>query len=111
MSPAGHHDPSIPFPAPPTRTACQQAPRTFDVDRGEITDPAATDRIRQAKTACRACPIATACLRWALANPTLTRTNVWAATTAPERAALRKRLVGRLGPNWVGVMARQRSST
>ncbi|MET7458307.1 WhiB family transcriptional regulator [Streptomyces sp. NPDC005574] len=104
-----HHDPRIPFPVPATPTACRRTPQAFDVDRGEVSDLTAADRIRQAKAACRACPAAAACMRWALAHPALTRTNVWAATTAPERAALRKRLVGRLGPDWIGVIARQSS--
>ncbi|MFJ9482668.1 WhiB family transcriptional regulator [Streptomyces mirabilis] len=111
MSPTLELDKRIPLPTPATPTACHSNPQAFDVDRGEVTDPAAADRIQRAKTTCRTCPIAAACLRWALTHPDLTRTNVWAATTAPERAALRKRLAGRLGPNWVGVIARHSSDT
>ncbi|MEV5785067.1 WhiB family transcriptional regulator [Streptomyces sp. NPDC052287] len=95
----------IPLPTPATRTACRNDTQTFDVERGEVTDPAAADRIRQAKATCRTCPIATACLRWALTHPDLSRGGVWAATTAPERAALRRRLEKRLGPDWVNVLA------
>ena len=96
----------IPFPTPPTPTACRRIPRMFDVDRGEATDPAAADRIETAKAACRRCPVAESCLRWALAHPDATRTNVWAATTAGERTRLRARLARRLGPNWTAALAR-----
>ncbi|MFF0001441.1 WhiB family transcriptional regulator [Streptomyces avermitilis] len=94
----------IPLPTPATLTACHSNPKAFDVDRGEVTDPAAADRIRQAKATCRTCPIAEACLRWALAHPDQTRIGVWAATTAPECATLRRRLKSRLGPDWVDVL-------
>jgi WhiB family redox-sensing transcriptional regulator len=95
----------IPFPTPASPTACRRDPRTFDVSRGEVTAPAAASRIRAAKAACRRCPIAADCLRWALANPDQTPTNVWAATTAGERTVLRTRLARRLGPNWIEVLA------
>ncbi|MCX5055077.1 WhiB family transcriptional regulator [Streptomyces sp. NBC_00474] len=97
---------SIPFPTPATPTECRRSPRTFDVARGEATDPVAADRIRAAKAACRRCPIAESCLRWALANPDQTPTNVWAATTAGERTLLRSRLARRLGPDWIDALAR-----
>ncbi|MEV6533680.1 WhiB family transcriptional regulator [Streptomyces sp. NPDC051639] len=97
--------PRIPLPAPAKRTGCRTDPQTFDVERGEVTDTAAADRIRRAKATCRACPIAAACLRWALAHPDLSRGGIWAATTDPERAALRRRLEARLGPDWVNILA------
>ncbi|MFI1786460.1 hypothetical protein [Streptomyces rubiginosohelvolus] len=50
---------------------------------------------------------ATECLKWALANPGLAQTGVWAATTKRERKRLRKRLVARLGDDWPGVVADQ----
>ncbi|WUS43364.1 WhiB family transcriptional regulator [Streptomyces mirabilis] len=84
MGPALELDQRIPLPTPATPTACHSNPQAFDVDRGEVTDPAAADRIRQAKATCRTCPIAAACLRWALTHPDLTRIGVWAATTAFE---------------------------
>ncbi|MET8291362.1 WhiB family transcriptional regulator [Streptomyces sp. NPDC005132] len=95
----------IPLPTPATRTACRNDPQTFDVERGEVTDSAAADGIRQAKATCRTCPIATACLRWALTHPDLSRGGVWAATTEPERTKLRKRLKSRLGSGWAEVLA------
>ncbi|MEU0034676.1 WhiB family transcriptional regulator [Streptomyces sp. NPDC006333] len=103
--------PRIPLPAPATRTGCRTDPQTFDVERGEVSDPAAADRIRRAKTTCRACPIAVACLRWALIHPDLSRDGVWAATTAPERATLRRRLEVRLGPGWAEALARKEPAT
>ncbi|MGW1616845.1 WhiB family transcriptional regulator [Streptomyces sp. NPDC002285] len=95
-----------PFPTPASPTACRRSPQTFDVVRGELTDPATASRIRAAKAACRRCPIAADCLRWALANPDQTPTSVWGATTAGERTVLRTRLARRLGPNWIQVLAR-----
>ncbi|MEU2865998.1 WhiB family transcriptional regulator [Streptomyces mirabilis] len=111
MGPTLELDQRIPLPTPATPTACHSNPQAFDVDRGEVTDPAAADRIRQAKATCRTCPIAAACLRWALTHPDLTRIGVWAATTAPDRTALRRRLENRLGPNWVDVLAAETPST
>ncbi|MFJ4931660.1 WhiB family transcriptional regulator [Streptomyces sp. NPDC088736] len=97
--------PRIPLPSPTTQTGCRTDPQTFDVERGEVTDKAAADRIRRAKATCRTCPIAEACLRWALAHPDLSRGGIWAATTDPERAALRRRLEARLGQDWVNILA------
>ncbi|MER7577468.1 WhiB family transcriptional regulator [Streptomyces sp. NPDC126514] len=84
-----------PFPAPVTPTACRRNPQLFDFDYGDGANPAAADRVRQVKAACRACPVAETCLRWALAHPQLTPTNVWAATTPRERSALRKNIADR----------------
>ncbi|MEU8952452.1 WhiB family transcriptional regulator [Streptomyces sp. NPDC048489] len=95
----------IPLPTPATRTACRTDSRAFDVERGQVSDPAEADRIRQAKAGCRTCPVAAACLRWALLHPDLSRDGVWAATTAPDRSALRRRLEERLGPQWTDVLA------
>ncbi|WP_398691773.1 hypothetical protein [Streptomyces atratus] len=47
------------------------------------------------------------CLKWVLANPDLTKTGVWAATTKRDRTQLRKQLVARLGEDWIGVVAEQ----
>ncbi|MFE4061641.1 hypothetical protein ACFXP3_36040, partial [Streptomyces sp. NPDC059096] len=52
-------------------------------------------------------PIVNGCLKWALANPDLATSGVWAATTAPERNELRGQLVERLGDDWVGALAEQ----
>ncbi|GAB2606878.1 hypothetical protein GCM10027168_44660 [Streptomyces capparidis] len=81
------------------------------------TEKARAREIARAKRACAACPVVADCLKWALANPDLTRVGVWAATTPRDRAALRRRLVDRLGEDWVGVVsardqaARQRTPT
>jgi len=101
-------DARIPFPYSPTPTACRTQPQTFAYDRGTGSDPEVRARIAQAKFACRRCPIATACLQWALAHPELTPEGIWAATTATERTGLRNRLVARLGKDWVGVVAGRR---
>ncbi|WP_329021702.1 MULTISPECIES: WhiB family transcriptional regulator [unclassified Streptomyces] len=50
-----------------------------------------------ARRACSGCPIVTDCLKWALANPGLPPTGVWAATTKRERTRLRNQLAARLG--------------
>jgi WhiB family redox-sensing transcriptional regulator len=44
-------------------------------------------------------------LKWALANPHLTPTGVWAATTQRDRNRLRRNLRERLGDDWIGVVA------
>ncbi|MEW1724711.1 WhiB family transcriptional regulator [Streptomyces sp. NPDC093109] len=103
-------DPRIPFPSSATATACQPDPARFVHEYGAGADDRA--RIEQAKAACTACPLAVACLKWALANEKLTPTGIWAATTARQRTALRKTLVERLGPDWAGagaVAARDRT--
>ncbi|MER6441305.1 WhiB family transcriptional regulator [Streptomyces sp. NPDC001185] len=102
----------IPLPAPAEgTTACRTDPRAFDVERGQVSDPAEADRIRKAKAGCRTCPVAAACLRWALIHPDLSRDGVWAATTAPDRSALRRRLEARLGPQWAEVLATKAPAT
>ncbi|MEU1458850.1 WhiB family transcriptional regulator [Streptomyces avermitilis] len=94
-------DPRIPFPYSPTPTACRAAPQLFVHDVGDFD----RERAEQAKAVCRTCPIATACLKWALANPQLTTEGIWAATTPRQRTALRHQLTQRLGRDWVAVVA------
>ncbi|MCZ7430106.1 WhiB family transcriptional regulator [Streptomyces sp. WMMC1477] len=102
-------DPRIPFPTPAAPTACRTHPGWFSHER--TTGDAAKD-IERAKTACSGCPIAHACLKWALANPAHTQVGVWAGTTPRQRAGLRRRLVARLGEDWVGaVVAREEEQT
>ncbi|MET8102733.1 WhiB family transcriptional regulator [Streptomyces sp. NPDC005236] len=91
----------IPFPYSPIPTACRTTPELFVYDVGD-SDQA---RAAQAGLACTACPIATACLKWALANPALTTEGVWAGTIPRQRRALRRRLADRLGKNWTTVVA------
>ncbi|MFF7566601.1 WhiB family transcriptional regulator [Streptomyces pseudovenezuelae] len=97
------------FPHSPTPTRCQQEPTLFDFTNGDrAADRAATDkRLAQARQACSGCPLARDCLRWALVNKDLTRHGIWAATTPGQRTDLRKRLVDRLGPDWISVLAEQ----
>ncbi|WP_242432074.1 WhiB family transcriptional regulator [Streptomyces avermitilis] len=94
-------DSRIPFPCSPTPTACRATPQLFAHDIGDSD----TARAEQAKAACQACPIATACLKWALANPQLTTEGIWAATPPRQRTALRHQLADRLGSDWAAVVA------
>ncbi|MGW3275773.1 WhiB family transcriptional regulator [Streptomyces kronopolitis] len=99
-------DDRLPFPRTDTKLACRSEPKLFAIE--DITGRAERERaLAKARLACSGCPIVTGCLRWALANGQLTPTGVWAATTARQRTALRKDLVQRLGPDWVGVVAEQ----
>lgn len=96
----------IPFPAPATPTACRTEPALFDHGaRG--TGPEDARRVAQAGALCALCPVAADCLKWALAHPDLAREGIWAATTARQRKALRRRLVDRLGKQWAAVVAEQ----
>ncbi|TVL88461.1 WhiB family transcriptional regulator [Streptomyces sp. SAJ15] len=99
-------DPRIPFPHADTALACRAHPGRFVYEHGD-TSADTTGRIDQARAACRSCPIVNGCLKWALANPELTVTGIWAATTPRQRTTLRRRLQDRLGPDWVGVVAQQ----
>lgn len=104
--PAVIADDRISFPRTDTPTRCQDEPSLFAIE--DITDRTARDKaLAEAKAACSGCPIVTGCLQWALANKHLTPTGVWAATTTRDRNKLRKNLVQRLGPDWVGVIAAQ----
>ncbi|WP_314416176.1 WhiB family transcriptional regulator [Streptomyces kroppenstedtii] len=98
-------DPRIPFPHTDARLACRTDPSWFVQEHGQMSNADDRARIERARTACRGCPIAADCLKWALANPELTPTGVWAATISRERKALRRRLQLRHGLDWVGVVA------
>ncbi|MGW0607783.1 WhiB family transcriptional regulator [Streptomyces sp. NPDC002640] len=98
-------DPRIPFPTASNPLACQTSPRLFAIE--DVTGTARPAALNLAKRACGACPIAAGCLKWALANPHLTPTGVWAATTHRDRNRLRRGLRERLGDDWVGVVAEQ----
>ncbi|MFI5945540.1 WhiB family transcriptional regulator [Streptomyces uncialis] len=105
-------DPRIPFPHTDHALRCRTNPALFEIE--DIHNTAGNPRAREkalgaARHACSGCPIVTGCLKWALANPDLTKTGVWAATTARDRKQLRKKLVERLGEDWVGVVAGQDS--
>ncbi|MFB7292231.1 WhiB family transcriptional regulator [Actinacidiphila glaucinigra] len=106
-------DPRIPFPHSTTPTACRAEPELFAYERGGSTSADFDARVDMATAACSACPLASGCLKWALANPDLTQTGIWAATTPRQRCTLRQRLIARLGPDWVAVVAerdRQRAT-
>ncbi|AXK34668.1 WhiB family transcriptional regulator [Streptomyces armeniacus] len=99
-------DNRIPFPRTDAPTRCQDDPELFAIE--DITGQRAKDKaLARARRACSGCPIVKNCLKWALANPDRTPTGVWAATTARQRTGLRKRLVQRLGADWVAVVAEQ----
>lgn len=51
-------------------------------------------RAEQAKAVCRACPVTSDCLQWALSGPTSLE-GVWGATTEDERAALIRNRTGK----------------
>ncbi|MFI5905261.1 WhiB family transcriptional regulator [Streptomyces cyaneofuscatus] len=102
-------DTRIPFPDSEQPLACRTDPALFATEDVRTTDdPRAREKATaQAKKACSTCPVAAECLKWALANPDLTPSGVWAATTKRDRTRLRKQLVARLGDDWVGVVADQ----
>ncbi|WP_331729668.1 WhiB family transcriptional regulator [Streptomyces platensis] len=99
-------DDRLPFPRTDKTLACRSEPKLFAIE--DIAGRAEREKaLAKARLACSGCPIVTGCLQWALANKQLTPTGVWAATTARQRNTLRKDLVQRLGPDWVGVVAEQ----
>ncbi|WEH43962.1 WhiB family transcriptional regulator [Streptomyces sp. AM 2-1-1] len=103
-------DDRIPFPITDQALRCRTEPGLFALEDIHSTDqdPHAREKaLAKAKHACSGCPIVTGCLKWALANPDLTHTGVWAATTKRDRTQLRRDLVARLGEDWVGVVADQ----
>ncbi|MEU9943108.1 WhiB family transcriptional regulator [Streptomyces lavendulae] len=102
-------DHRIPFPETDQALRCRTEPSLFSIeDIRTDEDPRAREKaLVQVKHACSGCPIVEGCLKWALANPSLTKTGVWAATTARDRTRLRKQLAARLGADWVGVVAEQ----
>jgi WhiB family redox-sensing transcriptional regulator len=98
-------DERIPFPRTDAPLPCRTNPRWFSHDRILPAADQAQEDIARARQACRSCPVAEGCLKWALAHPDSTTVGVWAATTATERGALRRRLRERLGEAWVEVVA------
>jgi WhiB family redox-sensing transcriptional regulator len=99
-------DDRIPSPHTDATLTCRTDPKLFAIE--DVTDRTEREKtLAKAKLACSGCPIVTGCLKWALANPTLTPTGVWAATTHRDRNRLRKQLTARLGDDWVGVVAEQ----
>jgi WhiB family redox-sensing transcriptional regulator len=95
----------IPFPYSEEPTRCSTDPDLFNHEYDSAPRRETEEKLRRARQACSGCVLVNSCLKWALANPDLTPTGVWAATTARERKALRDRLVGRLGPDWVSIVA------
>ncbi|MFD3503936.1 WhiB family transcriptional regulator [Streptomyces sp. NPDC058642] len=102
-------DDRIPFPHTEQTLRCRTNPALFEIEDIHTGDDrnAREKALVKAKHACSGCPIVTGCLKWSLANPSLTKTGVWAATTARDRKQLRKQLTARLGDDWVGVVAEQ----
>ncbi|MFD5978190.1 WhiB family transcriptional regulator [Streptomyces bacillaris] len=102
-------DTRIPFPVSEQPLSCRTDPALLAIeDVSTADDPRAREKATaQAKQTCSGCPVVTGCLKWALANPDLTQTGVWAATTKRDRTRLRKQLTVRHGDDWVGVVAEQ----
>ncbi|MCL7496071.1 WhiB family transcriptional regulator [Streptomyces sp. MCA2] len=103
-------DDRIPFPHTDQPLRCRTTPALFSIEdiRNTDEDPRAREKaLTKVKYACSGCPIVKGCLKWALANPDLTKTGVWAATTARDRKQLRKQLTARLGEDWAAVVADQ----
>ncbi|MFE1545491.1 WhiB family transcriptional regulator [Streptomyces microflavus] len=102
-------DTRIPFPDSEQPLACRTDPALFAIEDVSTTDdPRAREKATaQAKKSCSGCPVAAECLKWALANPDLTQTGVWAATTKRDRTRLRKQLTARLGDDWASAVAEQ----
>ncbi|MCW8101643.1 WhiB family transcriptional regulator [Streptomyces tauricus] len=99
-------DERIPFPHTEQPTPCRADPALFSFE--EIPDRLQREKtIARAKRACSGCSVVQGCLKWTLANPSMTRKGVWAATTPGQRGVLRNRLVQRLGDDWVGAVADQ----
>ncbi|WP_369228430.1 WhiB family transcriptional regulator (plasmid) [Streptomyces sp. R39] len=97
-------DKRIPFPRTLLSLPCRDDPAQFAFE--DVTDARQRElTLTRARHTCSGCPVVHSCLKWALANPSLTRRGVWAATTPSKRRELRKRLVIRLGDDWVGVLA------
>ncbi|MFE7776330.1 WhiB family transcriptional regulator [Streptomyces sp. NPDC057445] len=99
-------DPRIPFPHTDNPPACSTDPERFVHGHGE-NGPKVQEQLDAARALCSTCPVVQDCLRWALANPSLTPTGIWAATTARQRNVLRARLSGRLGEDWVATVAEE----
>lgn len=97
-------DPRIPDPHTRPDLACRTTPNLFAYDQAPA-DAAERQRVERARRVCGGCPVVTSCLKWTLANPSLTQGGIWAATTPGQRTRLRRRLRERLGGDWVGVVA------
>lgn len=102
-------DDRIPFPHTDQILRCRTNPADFAIEdiHTDQDRHARMNALAKAKRACSGCPIVQGCLKWALANPDLTRTGVWAATTPRDRKDLRNKLTARLGDDWVAVVSEQ----
>ncbi|WP_370424344.1 WhiB family transcriptional regulator (plasmid) [Streptomyces sp. QH1-20] len=101
-------DDRVPFPHTDQTLGCRTNPALFEIDAIPASDSRAREKaLANAARVCSGCPIVQGCLKWALANPKLTKNGVWAATTSRDRTKLRKKLVDRLGEDWVAVVAEQ----
>ncbi|MFE4061191.1 WhiB family transcriptional regulator, partial [Streptomyces sp. NPDC059096] len=78
-------DDRILFPRTERPLCCRTNPVLFAIEDIHNTDDDRGVRERAlatARHACSGCPIVNGCLKWALANPDLATSGVWAATTA-----------------------------
>ncbi|MEW2166942.1 WhiB family transcriptional regulator [Streptomyces sp. NPDC007084] len=102
----------IPFPRSEGAPRCSAEPELFQWDADGPPLGGDADRVtRRAKSICRKCSLAEACLKWALANEELAMTGIWGATTVRERRALRARLLERLGPEWIARLGQEEGNT
>jgi hypothetical protein len=69
------------------QAACATAP---DPDLWFVSVSVAADKVRQAKTICRTCPVAAPCLVYAVQFP-IPLYGVWAGTTEADRERIRRR--------------------
>ncbi|MGI5532531.1 WhiB family transcriptional regulator [Streptomyces syringium] len=101
-------DDRIPFPHTEQPLRCRTHAALFKIEDIPASNSRAREKaVAKAARVCSGCPIVQGCLKWALANPKLTKNGVWAATTSRDRQKLRKKLVERLGEDWVAVVAEQ----
>ena len=85
-------DQVVPLPDFSGSEPCRAQPERFFHDSYNTSRP----EIRAALFDCRHCPLAPACLAWALANPELSIDGIWGATTPRQRSVLRTRIRARL---------------
>lgn len=100
-------DQVVPLPHFTGSEPCRAQPERFFHDSYNTSRP----EIRSALKQCRHCPLAPACLVWALANPELATDGIWGATTPRQRSVLRTRIRARLTDTEANAAFRRASTT
>ncbi|WP_329460694.1 WhiB family transcriptional regulator [Streptomyces sp. NBC_01497] len=100
--------PAIPYPVDDQPTGCRTNPDLFLHDERD-TSRRSKEAAAQAVAECAGCPIAAACLKWALVNSHMTQLGIWGGTTAADRERMRDDLRQRFGRDWMNTLARQGS--